>query len=218
VISPLILSLCAIFGMVAFSAIFRWQVWGSRYFVPYFVLFAPVVGVVFGKRLPGWMAWFLCAALIAWSVNPLINNHSKSFSWSESNRNSIWRMSRKGLLFANHQAYEGAILELTYDMELSGCREYGMVFGKNVPEYLIWTTLTPSASEYHLEHYAVDNATASLESPDYSPCGIIVLDASPPEIVMDGSYSLADEWSFESDGERHLMVYFLPEFVPQVAE
>jgi len=218
VISPLIASLIALVGIMFFSAVFRWQVWGSRYFIPYYVFFAPVVGYVFEKRLPSWMAWLLCAVLVAWSVNPLINNYSKAFSWSESNRNSIWTMSRKGLLFANHPAYEGAILELTHDMDISGCREYGMIFGNDVPEYLIWATLTPDASDYHLEHFAVDNATANHESPNFSPCGIIVLDAFPPEIIEDGTYSLADEWRFESDGEKHLMLYLQSEFMPQPTE
>ncbi|QRN82417.1 glycosyltransferase family 39 protein [Chloroflexota bacterium] len=214
----LYLCIAAFLGMVIFSAIFRWQVWGTRYFIPYYVLFAPAVGYIFSRCLPRWMGWLVCAALLAWLINPLLNNHSRSFSWSESNRNSIWTMSRKGLLFANHQAYEGAILEMTYEMYTSGCREYGMVLGKNVPEYLFWATLTPDASEYRLEHYAVDNVTASLESPDFEPCGIIVLDASSPEIVEDGSYSLKDEWYFESDGERHLILYLLPEYIPQTTE
>lgn len=218
VVSPLILSLCAIIGMVLFSAIFRWQVWGSRYFVPYFVLFAPVVGYIFGRRLPNWMVGLLCVGLILWSVNPLINNYSKSFSWSTANRNSIWRMSRKGLLFANHQTYEGAILELTHQMDVSGCREYGLVFGKNVPEYLIWATLTPSASDYHLEHYAVDNATSILESPDFNPCGIIVFEALPSEFDNEGQFILADEWTLEEGGENELYLYLWPEYLLQSVE
>ena len=218
VVPPLVLSLLAIVGIMIFSAVFRWQVWGSRYFVPYFVFFAPAVGVVFEKRLPGWTAWLLCVGLIAWSVNPLINNYSKSFSWADSNRNSIWTMSRKGLLFANHQTYEGAILELTYEMYNSGCREYGLVLGFDVPEYLIWATLSPSASDYHLEHYAVDNATASLESPEFSPCGIIVFDAPSSEDIIDDMYILGDEWPFESSDDIRIRLYLLPEFALQSVE
>ena len=60
----LIIGLSAMIGVMAFSAIFRWQVWGSRYFVPYFVLFAPVVGFLFSKRSWGWMGWLVvCGAL-----------------------------------------------------------------------------------------------------------------------------------------------------------
>lgn len=212
--SALILGISAMIGVMAFSAIFRWQVWGSRYFVPYFVLFAPVVGYLFGERSWDWMGWLLCAGFVIWSINPLINNYSRSFSWSESNRNSVWTMSRKGLLFANHQTYEGAILELTYEMYISDCREYGMITGKNVPEYLIWATLTPDASEYHLEHYDVDNVTASLESPDFDPCGIIVFEVNPPANILDGSYILGGEWAMESSDDSSLWLYFKPEYMP----
>ena len=210
-IPALIIGLSAMIGVMAFSAIFRWQVWGSRYFVPYFVLFAPVVGFLFSKRSWGWMGWLVCAALLAWSINPLLNNYSRSFSWSESNRNSIWTMSRKGLLFANHQTYEGAILELTYEMYVSDCRDFGMITGKNVPEYLIWATLTPEASEYRLEHYHVENVTGSLESPDFDPCGIIVFETDPPEDILDGLYILGGEWALESSDDISLWLYFKPE-------
>ncbi|MBG0771037.1 MAG: hypothetical protein H0S82_04975, partial [Anaerolineaceae bacterium] len=171
-------------------------------------------GYLFGKHSWGWMGWLLCVGFIIWSINPLINNYSRSFSWSESNRNSIWTMSRKGLLFANHQTYEGAILELTYEMYISDCREYGMITNKNVPEYLIWATLTPNASEYHLEHYDVDNVTAGLESPDFDPCGIIVFEVNPPANILDGSYILGGEWAMESSDDSSLWLYFKPEYMP----
>ncbi|MBG0787463.1 MAG: hypothetical protein H0S79_20420 [Anaerolineaceae bacterium] len=217
-ISPLILAFSAMIGVVVFSAIFRWQVWGSRYFIPYFVFFAPVVGYLFSKRLWDTLAWLFVAAFIVWSINPLINNYSRSFSWSDSNRNSIWTMSRKGLLFANEQTFEGAILELTYDMDISGCRDYGMVLGKNVPEYLIWATLSPNASDYYLEHIAVNNATEVLESPDFEPCGIIVFDATPPEDILDNTYVLSDEWTIESSDNTRIWLYLLPEYLSQSAE
>jgi hypothetical protein len=199
-------------GMLIFSSVFRWQVWGNRYFIPYYVIFAPTVGYVLSKRLGKWMVWLVSVGLIVWAINPLMNNYSKSFSWSESNRNSIWRMSRKGLLFANEQSYEGSILELTHAMDVSECREYGMVFYSNDPEYLIWAALTPERADYTLSGFAVDNPSAKLTSPTDDPCGIIVFGGPAPEELDDSAYVLAEEWVMDSEYQTPLFLYLLPEF------
>ena len=210
--AALLLGALAFGGMVIFSSIFRWQVWGTRYFIPYYIIFAPAVGYAFSKRPKSWMIWLMSAILIIWAINPLINNYSKSFSWSASNRNSIWRMSRKGLLFANEQVYEGVVLELTHAMDLSGCRDYGLVSYTNVPEYLIWATLSPDSSEYTLGGYAVQNPSAKLIPQTYVPCGIIVFNGSQPEEYLDDIYVLADGWLTNPENQAHLSLYLLPEF------
>jgi len=56
---PCLLAITAIAGMIIFSGVFRWQVWGTRYFIPYYVLFAPVVGFSFDKHLPSWASWLM---------------------------------------------------------------------------------------------------------------------------------------------------------------
>ena len=205
--AALLLGLLGVSGLVIFSSVFRWQVWGSRFLIPYYIIFAPAVGYAISKRLGSGTVWAVSLVLILWAINPLINNYSKSFSWAETNRNSIWRMSRKGLLFANEQAIEGDILELTHAMDLSGCRDYGFVAYTNVPEYLIWATLTPDPSEYTLGGYAVQNPSAKLSSPTYAPCGIIVYGDPPPEEILDRPYTLAERWD-----QIPLSLYLLPEF------
>jgi 4-amino-4-deoxy-L-arabinose transferase-like glycosyltransferase len=211
--NPLLLAVVSISGMLLFSAAFRWQVWGSRYFIPYYVLFAPVVGYTFSKRLPNWMTWGLVLVLLVWSINPLLNNYSRSFSWSTENRNSIWRMSRKGLLFANHQAYEGAILELTHAMDISGCRTYGLVTSGSAPEYLIWATLSPDMTDYDLEGMAVDNPSADLTDPDFNPCGVIVYETDVPGFLAEENYQFADHWEYIPGEGYPLSLYLLPQYL-----
>ncbi|MCB2213785.1 glycosyltransferase family 39 protein [bacterium] len=210
---PLILGFTAFSGMAVFSGVFRWQVWGSRYFIPYYVMFAPVVGFVFNRRLPKWTSWLLSLVLILIVVNPLFNNFSRSFSWSTKNRNSIWRMSRKGLLFANQQAYEGAILKLTHEMEISDCRMFGMVIGAASPEYLVWATLSPTSADYTLEHVEVDNPSAMYARPDFDPCGVIVFETAPPVWLQDEAYQLVDRWEFVEGQGYQLSLYLLPDFI-----
>jgi len=127
-------------------------------------------------------------------------------------------MSRKGLRFANHQFYEGAILELTHLMDLSGCRTYGLEIGINAPEYLIWGTLTPSAQAYYLEHIAVDNHSAIHATENFDPCGIVVFEVPLDEMVLKDSYIMVEQWRVEPDGGFPLSLYLKPNFIPQPVE
>jgi 4-amino-4-deoxy-L-arabinose transferase-like glycosyltransferase len=208
---PIFLGLSAIAGMIIFSAVFRWQTWGGRYFIPYYILFAPVVGVVIGEKFPRWTVWVVSLLLVIIMVHPLINNHSRSFSWAEANRNSVWRMSRKGLQFANYQIYEGAVLELTQEMGDSGCRTYGLVVGLNSPEYLIWASLRPDPSHYYLEHIGLDNASAIHADQALSLCGIIVFEAADPAIVQEEGYQLVKRLWFGSESGHALSLFLNPD-------
>ncbi len=205
------LGLAAVSGMILFSSIFRWQVWGSRYFLPYYVLFAPLAGYAVRKIRVKGVSILLFALLSVVMVNPLVNNYSRSFSWSEENRNSIWRMSRKGLLFANHPEVEGAVLALVYEMEKSGCRDYGLKFDYNTPEYLIWATLSPEILAYHLEHIDVANASGRHADEGFEPCGFVMMDTARDAFSPGPDYRLASEWEV---GAYPIVLYLHQDFYP----
>ncbi len=208
---PLFLGMAAMAGMVIFSAAFRWQTWGSRYFIPYYILFAPVVGYIIGEKSAKWVSWVLAIVLVIAMFHPLVNNYSRAFLPSSANRNSIWRLSRKGLRFANTLNYEGAILKLTQEMEDSGCRTYGLAEGPNSPEYLIWSTLRPDPSYYQIDHIAVENPSAKHADQNLDPCGIIVFEAADPEIVEEEGYQLVERWKFGSESGYPLSLFLKPD-------
>ena len=211
----LILSIISISGMVLFSAVFRWQAFGARFFIPYFILFAPVIGFVVSDWAPEWLTIIIGFVLITAAIIPLMNNYSRSFSWSKANRNSIWHRSRRGLRFANHEIYEGAIIDLSYLMDISGCRTYGLVIGGDSPEYLIWGTLTPDVFSYHIQHIAVKNQSAVYERPGFDPCGIIVFEGRHPDIAFEGGYVMAKSWEIPPYVGRPLTLYLKPDFTQE---
>jgi len=181
-------------GAIIFSTVFRWQAWSNRFFMPYYVFFAPVMGFTFGKLLPSFTSWAFGLVMILIMVNPLFNNYSRSFSWAEDNRNSIWRLSRRGLLFANNQNIEGAVLELTDQMESSGCHSYGILMRYNAPEYLLWAALKPSPQHYRLEHLAVGNETEQFSDPDFDPCGLVLFELHQSEVFIAPDFLLGNQW------------------------
>ena len=188
------LSLSGIFSFILFSSTFRWQSWGTRLLIPYYLAMAPVVGFVFGRKAPYLPAWLLAIALGVVMFNPLMNNYSRSFSWAEENRNSIWRLSRKGLLFANNQAVEGAVLALTDAMESSGCRTYGLLMRINGPEYLLWGALRSDPRGYEIRHIQVGNESGKHSPPSFDPCGIILFEMTETDLVDQNIYPLSKQW------------------------
>jgi hypothetical protein len=211
-----ILSLASFASVILFSMVFRWQAWSTRFFIPYYIAFAPVIGFVFGRKLPSPAAWLLAITLGIVMVNPLLNNYSRSFSWAEGNRNSIWRVSRKGLLFANNQAIEGAVLGLTQAMEDSGCRTYGVVMRRNAPEYLLWGALRPDPQGYTIEHIQTSNASSVNASPDFDPCGIILFEMTEMDLVDQTTYQWVKRWGV---GETYpFSLYLKSDFTNQGLE
>lgn len=206
----IILTGVALAGAIVFSAVFRWQAWSTRFFIPYYVMFSPVFGYVFGKRLPVVGSWFVGILLVVVMVNPLLNNYSRAFSWSPENRTSIWRLSRKGLLFANNNNIEGAVLELTHLMEESQCRTYGVIMRSNAPEYLLWASLSPHPGDYFLEHIQIDNITAQHATPDFDPCGIVFFESTAVNLVDDSKFDLVQRW--ELGGDYPFSLFLSPDY------
>jgi len=188
------LSISAVVSLVLFSTIFRWQSWGTRLLIPYYLAIAPAVGFVFGRKACSIAAWPLAIVLGLVMVNPLLNNYSRSFSWAEENRNSIWRLSRRGLLFANNQAIEGAVLGLSASMESSGCRNYGLLMRRNAPEYLLWGALESNPETYTIRHVQVGNPTGRHTSPGFDPCGIILFEMTEMDRVDQNTYQWVEDW------------------------
>ncbi len=210
ILMVILLAFMAIFGVVLFSAVFRWQTWSTRFFIPYYVMFAPVVGYVFSKLFPDNICWLIGIILVLISINPLHNNYSRSFSWAEENRNSIWCRSRRGLLFANNEQIEGAVLELSHLMDTSGCRSYGLIMRNNGPEYLLWGALTPDSADYHIVHIEVENTTSVHSSKTFDPCGIVYFEKTEIDNKYLKDYSLVRRWQI--GGEFPFSLLLSPDY------
>jgi FtsH-binding integral membrane protein len=86
-----------------FSLLYQWQIFGSRYHVPFFVLFAPVTGLVLAELLPAKGSRLAGVILIAAAVpylfcidsRPLIAVPGRSLV------GSVLKETPRRLLFAN---------------------------------------------------------------------------------------------------------------------
>jgi hypothetical protein len=160
---------------ILFSFIYKWNVFGTRYDLAFFVLFAPVAGVIMGgfdKFKPGYLVTtLLLIGSFPWlfSINsrPLI-----AIPGTDSVGKSILVDSRQNLYFANATGVRDAYIKVTDEIKSTGCTDIGIMLQGDDPEYLLWVLLGAPKASLNLE-WIVSGPTTRYSPPNFKPCSII---------------------------------------------
>jgi hypothetical protein len=162
-------------GFILFSAVFKWQIWGSRLHLPFFVLLAPLCGFVLERALPARIAQLIGLALIvlSWpwltgiSTRPLLSGSGGSGS------PSVLLQSREDLYYANVPwAVEGYQTVIRRVSE-GGCSDIGLVLSGSAMEYLIWAGLGAPRDDLRIEWFVSGTPSARYEASTFLPCAVI---------------------------------------------
>jgi hypothetical protein len=164
-------------GLVLFSLFYKWNAFGMRYHLPFFLLLAPAVGVVLGcirsPRLGGVLVCLVVLGLLAGSwpaffslrERPLIQQADPPIP-------SILRQPRLELYFA--AAGERSVYQkVTQPILDSGCRRVGLVLLGEDPEYLFWVLLGAPRPDLQVEWIVGGAPSAQYRSADFTPCAVI---------------------------------------------
>jgi len=170
----LVYSLAAGISLVLFSALFKWQIFGSRYHMPFFVLFAPVIGLSLGNVLPKklipWsgIVLLVCAFPWLWSINsrPIIPT-------SQSKIGSILSTPRQEILFANALYQRRSYQSITDFIHQAGCKRVGLSLSGFQSEYLIWEMLGAPHSDTRLEWFVAGTESEKYRDPSFKACAVI---------------------------------------------
>jgi hypothetical protein len=164
-----------ILGFVIFSFVFKWQVFGSRLLLPFFLLYAPVVGTLIGILVPGWFVSVVGVGLAASSFMWLVSIYSRPLiplpgktEWP-----SVLTASREKMYFASISgAYEPMkrIADLILD---AGCNDVGMVISGSGAEYPYWVLLGAPRDDLRIEWIVAGTPSARYSDPDFQPCAAI---------------------------------------------
>jgi hypothetical protein len=148
-------------GVVLYSAVIRWQPWGSRLQLPLYVLATPLVAAVTARRLCT-MTVCALAALVTVAGWPFVIQNQARPLWPR----PIWRQARDRALFATLPHLEQPYRDVAAFVRTAGFRRVGLVFGPDDWEYPLWILLTPrSPGDIRIEHVSVTNATATFRYP-----------------------------------------------------
>ena len=192
-------------SLLFLSVIFKWQIFASRYHLPFFVLSAPWVGAIVARaRHRAWSAFFSIGLLLAampWLFQirsrPLVPKVGESYV------SSILSEPRKRLYVANGLYLLEPYTEMTDWIRSSGCKSVGVAISGNGAEYPIWVFLGAPAEELDMGWIVAGTPSAAFADAEFEPCAIICEDcptdrdriAGLPRVLNRGGFQLYAEIS-----------------------
>jgi hypothetical protein len=171
------LALSVAFTFVIFSALFKFTVFGSRYHLPFFILFAPIVGYVLSRTAPSSLTGILAVGLILASWPWLVHLDPRPLLETADGQASILSQSRQSLYLELDPGAEEPYQELTAAIKANGCSAVGLMLSGGAAEYPLWAYLGAPRDDLRLEWIVGGTPSARFADPSFEPCAV-VCDAS----------------------------------------
>ncbi|MBN2148976.1 MAG: DUF2142 domain-containing protein [Anaerolineales bacterium] len=180
--------LLVIAGFFLFSMIFKWQIFGTRYHTPFFVLFAPLIAYAAVRSLPANAARALgmitVAAAWLWlfSINsrPLVPIEGRSYV------GSILHTPRQELYFANASHLEAPFTQMSKIIQEADCRKVGIMLSGSNAEYLLWALMGAPRHSLQIEWIVAGTPSERYEDENFQPCAIICQKCAPDQESIRG--------------------------------
>jgi len=160
---------------ILFSAIFQWQIFGSRYHVAFFVLMAPIFGAVLVAGVSRTVGTILCTALwiasLPWALGnnsrPLISGIERTYI------DSVLVEPRDSAYLANATYLERPYQEMSAAIRQASCEDVGLMLHGNSAEYPFWVFLGAPSASLNLQWIVAGTPSAALSDTTFEPCAII---------------------------------------------
>jgi hypothetical protein len=154
--------------------LFKWQVFGSRLHLPFFVLFAPAVGYGLSQLLPPYVVRLIAAVLIVatwpWLVSiqsrPLIPNEQSIVG-------SVLTQTREELYFALGQHLIEPYTKITDIIQKTGCKNVGIMLSGSGAEYPLWVLLDAPDPNLDMEWIVSGTPSEIYRKTEFKPCAVI---------------------------------------------
>lgn len=158
---------------VIFSGMFKWQPYGTRYHLAFFLLFTPLVAYTAARILPGFaqvmLGVFLLVAAYPWlfslDARPIITTN-RSLSAN------ILTVPREELYFVTGRHVEHPYQLLAQEAKANNCSKIGLMLFGNEAEYPLWALMDAPKEDVYFE-WIVAGPTSKYETPDFRPCALI---------------------------------------------
>jgi 4-amino-4-deoxy-L-arabinose transferase-like glycosyltransferase len=186
-------------GYILFVCYLRWQPWGNRLLLPWFIAAAPLVGVA----LDQFFAWRVSAPLLGLALlllaTPflLFNRNDPLIGAS-----TVFTTPRTAQYFVSNTGVERPYYDAARFVNQRGCLSIGFHSGVEGWEYPFWLLIGSQPYQAHIEQVLVTNQSARFASEpsyqDFHPCAIInVIDrAAPvPTTLMVNGTMYQSSWS-----------------------
>jgi hypothetical protein len=167
--------------MFIFSFVFKWQSFGSRYHMPFFILISPIVGVTIAKmksKLANWGFVFIFSVcclpwLLSIQSRPLIARDSTI-------SNSILVERREKLYFGDFPSLLKPYDQISNLIKSNGCNSIGIALAGHSAEYPFWVFLG-SPDDVAIEWIVGGSPTAKFRDPSFTACAVICDQSCPDD-------------------------------------
>jgi 4-amino-4-deoxy-L-arabinose transferase-like glycosyltransferase len=162
---------------LVFSLLYQWQIFGSRYHMPFFILFAPVTGLMLAELLPANLSRLAGIFLIVTAAPYLFSIDSRPLIAvpGRSLVGSVLKESPRRLLFANGLYLIKPYEDLTNRIKDVKCDQIGLMIRGEGAEYPLWTLLGLPGKPRQIEWITTGPSTQFAKH-DFQPCAIICED------------------------------------------
>jgi hypothetical protein len=181
--------------LVLFSSYIRWQLYGNRLLLPWFVLAAPFtsqgISLLFSSNRPepaqehkrtfaAILRWvhtptgmlFLAAGVLSLSTLPLFYFNPTKPLWQDWN---IFNLPRREVMLHNRNLLPDYVAA-TDAVIAQDCRSIGLVTDGSQWEYPIWSLLRDAwGDSFRMENVLVENISGKIPLQSFSPCALLVL-------------------------------------------
>jgi len=149
---------------------------GIRYQLPFFVLWAPIVGAATQTIRSRALMTGLGFALLMFAIPYALLNNTRPIigrpPWPTRTR-SVFVASSSEIIFASNPGIRRQYQELISELNVSGCRDIGLRIDSGDLEYLFWWLLGAPQSGHRIESIYVLQSLEQYLDPTFKPCAII---------------------------------------------
>jgi hypothetical protein len=164
-------------GLLIYSYLFKWQIFGSRLHLSLLVLLAPLVGYSLAITLRRsvliqTIGMLLLLLSLPWlfriEQRPLIDNPPGiPFSGK-----SLLNTPREDWYYAT-AGDKTSLQSIAGAITLAKCSQVGISISGSSPEYLYWIALNAPRPDLRIEWITSNTATTKLEDQSFKPCAVI---------------------------------------------
>jgi hypothetical protein len=169
-----------------FSFIYKWQIFGVRFQLLFFVLFAPVAGQVLSSlrfKLPGALA---AVALLVLSIPWLLSIDSRPILPENEQGISILSAQREDLYAYNDQWAFEKIRQVSQYVQEQGCNQVGIMLSGDDPEYYYWVLFGAPRDSLRMEWIVSGTPSTRYKPDDFQPCAVLCKGCGVEPTTMQG--------------------------------
>jgi hypothetical protein len=181
---------------VLFSLVFKWQPWGSRLLLPFFVMLCPWIAVVLSSMKDEKIIHYLFVTLLLVSLPWVVLNKTRPLIGVP----NIITGERTSVYFWGHQPIESPYRQAIGYITQAGCTQIGLFIGGDDYEYPFWVLMKEHGiTMFRMEHVHVTNESSPKNKmlEGWEPCVIIDTDIER-DLPREQIFSASSQTEFDT--------------------